>query len=115
VTAPGAVTADGSALDMSRMFEQLYVDPERLVHTVRHALRQRRQVGLAQVLADQPLEQGLAELVGYLSLTGRGFDVVFDERFREQVSWQDSAGQVRVAEVPRVVFARSAAEGSVPS
>ena len=35
---------------------------------VRQALQQRAQVTLAELLASQPLQQGLAELVAYLSL-----------------------------------------------
>jgi hypothetical protein len=65
-------------------------------------------VGLAQLIRDQPLEQGLAELVTYLSLTDEAFRVVFDGEAKEGISWRDSDGRTRTARLPRVTFARAA-------
>jgi hypothetical protein len=114
---PGAPMALDSAdvgggdddFDSSLLFEQVYVDPARLVGAVRRALRAAAQIDLAQLLRDQPLEQGLAELVTYLSLTDPGFAVVFDEEVTEQICWPDAeaVGRERVATVPRVTFARA--------
>jgi hypothetical protein len=81
------------------------VDPARLSRGVQLALRERQQIGLGQLLEDRPLEQGLAELVTYLSLTDPAFDVVFDDQASEQVRYSRDGG-VRVATVPRVTFAR---------
>jgi hypothetical protein len=72
---------------------------------VRRALLQRPQVGLAALVRDHPLEQGLAELITYFSLADDAFDVVFDE-VAEQIRWEDGAGLVRQATVPRVTYAR---------
>jgi hypothetical protein len=94
--------------DAPALFDQVHVDPARLSLAVRRALSSRPQVGLAQLISEQPLEQGLAELVTYLSLTDPGFRVVFDEGARQQVSWQDEDGRLRSAELPGVVFARTA-------
>jgi hypothetical protein len=63
-------------------------------------------VGLVELLHEQPLEQGLAELVGYLSLRDTQFRVVFDEEVAEQVAWSDRSGESRVASLPRVTFVR---------
>jgi hypothetical protein len=93
--------------DAPALFGQVHVDPARLSRTVRRALRHSPQVGLAQLISEQPLEQGLAELVTYLSLSGPGFRVVFDEAVRQQVSWHDEDGRLRSAELPGVTFARS--------
>ncbi|MBP2320576.1 flagellar motility protein MotE (MotC chaperone) [Kibdelosporangium banguiense] len=96
-------TADED-LDASALFEQAHVDRERLRGFVRGELRHRTQVGLSQVLERQPLEQGMAELVGYLSLDDPAFQVVFDETAREQVRWVDATGTERIASIPRVTF-----------
>jgi flagellar motility protein MotE (MotC chaperone) len=106
---PGQDTFDAAAL-----FEQVFVDPARLALGVRRALGQRSQVGLSQLVAEQPLEQGLAELVTYLSLTDEAFRVVFDEKVRECVGWRDPDGQIRAATLPRVTFARTAGSGPRP-
>ncbi|MGH3624806.1 MAG: DUF3375 domain-containing protein [Sciscionella sp.] len=108
------ITLADDDVNASQLFEQVYVDPERLSSTVRRALARRSQVSLRELLEQEPLEQGLAELVTYLSLSDGGFQVVFDDRVRERVSWHDPDGRKRVAAVPRVTFARpvaSAAEG----
>ena len=78
---------------------------------MRDALRTRPQVELTGVIADRPLEQGLAELVTYLSLTDAAFEVLFDEDHREEVRWLDTDGVGRRASIPRVVFTRSAEVG----
>ncbi|MDQ3764621.1 MAG: DUF3375 domain-containing protein [Actinomycetota bacterium] len=103
----GGIAAGDEDIDASLLFEQIYVDPERLCKGVRRVLQGRTQVGLAELLEQQPLEQGLAELVTYLSLNDTAFQVVFDEQAREQVRWSDPDGRKRVATIPRISFARS--------
>ncbi|MEQ7124737.1 DUF3375 domain-containing protein [Actinopolymorpha sp. B11F2] len=93
--------------DPSALFNQVFVDPTRLSLGVRRCLQQRAQVGLCDVIGEHPLEQGLAELVTYLSLADDSFAVVFDEEVREQVDWIDADGQERVASLPRVTFVRT--------
>lgn len=100
------VTVGDEQVDVSVLFEQVNVDPLRLSAGVREALRRRPQVGLAELVDEKPLEQGLAELVTYLSLADPAFDVVFDEWQREQVRWTDADGRRRTATLPRVTFSR---------
>jgi len=92
--------------DSSTLFEQVYVDPARLSLGVRRSLQDRTQVGLAELLREQPLEQGLAELVTYLSLTDETFRVVFDDTVRDHVNWRDPEDRIRTATLPGVTFAR---------
>lgn len=104
--APGEVD-----FDTSRLFDQVHVDPARLVAGVRDALRHETQVSLPDVVAAQPLDQGLAELVTYLSLDDPRFTIVVDAEHTDEVRWM--LGDVeRVATVPRVTFVRRA--GSTP-
>ena len=95
--------ADG---DSTALFEQIHIDPAPLIGRVRTLLRRRDQVTLAEVIAATPLEQGLAELITYLSLTDEGFTKVFDESATETVSWTDDADAHRSARVPRVIYLR---------
>jgi hypothetical protein len=97
-------TAD---IDVSRLFEQVYVDPARLTDAVRAALHGTAQVSLPEILAARPLEQGLAELVTYISLHDPAFDVVFDEEQRHHVDWHDPDGRLRTAWLPAVTFVRT--------
>ncbi len=109
-----AASPGDEEVDVSVLFDQVYVDPLRLSAGVREVLRRRPQIGLAEIVEGRPLEQGLAELVTYLSLADPTFDVVFDERQREQVVWTDTDGRRRTATLPRVTFSRAAStsEGS---
>jgi hypothetical protein len=109
---PTKATVDSGGLengdddfDPAALFGQVHVDPAPLTAHVRRALLQRPQIGLAALVRDHPLEQGLAELVTYFSLGDDSFDVVFDDA-REQVRWLDAEGRGREATVPRVTYSR---------
>lgn len=101
----------GTDFDPSVLLEQVYVDREALARTVRRSLQHRSQLDLAELLEHHPLDLGLAELVGYLSLQDSAFAVVFDHARRQFISWQSEDGD-RVADLPQVSFARSQGEQS---
>jgi len=92
--------------DPAALFEQVYVDPEPLRGVVRHALRKSPQVGLAELIAGNPIRQGVAELVTYLSLKDGAFGLVFDEGHEEQIGWHEADGRERKVTMPRVTFVR---------
>ncbi|MBM7366967.1 DUF3375 domain-containing protein [Gordonia hydrophobica] len=95
--------ADG---DSTALFEQVHIDPAPLIDHVRALLRRHDQVTLADVIAETPMEQGLAELITYLSLSDEGFTKIFDESATETVTWTDDSGAHRAATVPRVIYLR---------
>ncbi len=103
----GSVRDAEEQTDPAVLFEQVFVDPEPLRGGVRRALQRSAQIGLAELIADHPLEQGLAELVTYLSLQDEAFTVVFDEQHRERVRWKEPDGRTRQVALPRVTFART--------
>lgn len=108
-----AVAAGSEDFDSDALVNQMYIDRARLAATVWDHLGPSNQVGLGQVLDQQPLKQGLAELVGYMSLTEQGLAVVFDPDERDQVSWSaDDETLDRVAEMPRVSFSRNGTTGT---
>lgn len=93
-------------LDVSALFEQTYVDRARLVGGVRRALTHQVQVGLPELVQRHPIEQGLAEVITYLSLSDRTFQVVFDDSVKERVQWWDGETE-RAAALPRVTYVRT--------
>jgi hypothetical protein len=100
--------ARDAELDASVLFEQVYIDRERLRSRIRRALQTRRTITLAELLEAVPLEQGLAELIAWLSLaTAEGLGVIDEEREHE-VFWDDDSGRVRRATVPVVIFTAGA-------
>jgi Protein of unknown function (DUF3375) len=107
-----AIAAGDEDLDAAALYSQFIVDKAALAQHVRQSLQQRRQITLAELLASRPLQQGLAELVGYLSLaaeptgSGAGVNAMIDDSVEEQVDWIARSGQHKSARLPRVIFSR---------
>ena len=102
--------ADGDqALAADALFDQTFVDKTRLMAQIRWALQTRPQISLADLVEHFPLEQGLAELVAYLSLAADDDTAVIDDQDKQELSWIDSTGTRRQATLPLVVFSRHAA------
>jgi hypothetical protein len=97
--------------DSSVLIDQIYVDRAVLRNHVLATLGPRSHVSLEQVVDMQPIEHGLAELVGYLSLREPGLEIVFDDDGRAQIAW-DTDHERRVADLPRVTFSRDTTETS---
>lgn len=97
-------------IDPSALFDHVVVDVARLTRHIRHALQDRAQITLRELVIKQPLQQGLAELVAYLQLGSETFSSVVDEDTSELIRWQTVAsdGQfiTRRARLPRVIFMR---------
>jgi hypothetical protein len=94
--------------DPSALFEQVYVDPDLLRGNVRAALRRHPRIGLADLVNEEPLAHGLAELVTYLSLRDDTFETDCDETVHDQVTWIDPDGRAKTATLPRITFTRAA-------
>ena len=86
------------------LFEQVHVDRLKLASNIRRALQQRKQVSLATLIAEYPLEQGLAELATYLSLATQELPSVIDDTQEETIHWSDAQGRARLATVPLLIF-----------
>ena len=91
-------------LDAAALYSQFIVDKAALAQHVRRNLQHRTQVGLTELLANRPLQQGLAELVAYLSLAAEPGRAVIDDTVEEQVAWLSRSGQYKSARLPRVIF-----------
>jgi len=102
--------AEDDDVDAQALFEQIMVDKARLTRHVRQMLQERDQVTLRDLVAAQPIEQGLAELITYLQLGNDGFSSSVDEQTMEDIEWfgETASGDSvrRVARLPRVIFMR---------
>lgn len=95
---------ESDTVSADALFEQIYVDPARLSANVRRALQTRQQISLAALTADFPLEQGLAELAGYLKLATQDHKAAIDDDQSEQVHWTDEQGRARQATLPLIIY-----------
>lgn len=110
ILADMVLQADDEDIDASALFSQVVVDKARLLRHIRHALQDKAQVTLSELVATQPLQHGLAELVAYLQLGSESFGSVVDDDIRESIRWQaiaaDGAAVIRTARLHRVIFTR---------
>lgn len=99
------VTEGTSELDLDAIDAYGHIDRVALADRVQQTIGAGRRARLIEVIESAPLEQGLAELVGYFSLGDSGLDVMFDEHVRTAVTWEGDA-MTRVADMPDVTFVR---------
>lgn len=101
------IVAEGDqGISADVLFEQVYVDKARLAAHIRAALRTRAQVSLAELCEAHPLEQGLAELVAYMTLAAADRKALIDDQETQTLFWNDPVRGLRQATMPLVVFTR---------
>jgi Protein of unknown function (DUF3375) len=103
-----AVVEGDESLAADALFEQIAVDKTVLLARIRRALQTRHQISLAELVKEWELEQGLAELVAYLSLAADDDAAVIDDSSTQVLSWTGPDGTLREATLPLVVFTRGA-------
>ncbi|RJF97647.1 DUF3375 domain-containing protein [Noviherbaspirillum saxi] len=108
--ADAALAAGDTDVDAAALFSQVMIDKTALLRHVRHSLQQHSQVSLRELCQARPLEQGLAELIAYLQLTGEDFKTLVDEETSDTIVWQDrgtsSGERMKQAQLPRVIFVK---------
>jgi hypothetical protein len=93
---------DADDLDLTDLLDNTSIDLAVLADAVADSQARRGgAVSLGDVVADHPLEQGLAELVGYLQVADDG---TVEGEGTEHVTWVDAAGAIRRATVPLIMF-----------
>ncbi len=100
---------EGTAeVDTDLLFAQTYVDQARLVANIRAVLPERSSTLLADVVAFYPIEQGAAEIVGYLALGGEDLSVEMDDTGETLLEYDDPSDPelVKRARLPHVVVRR---------
>lgn len=88
------------------LYQQVYVDKTELLAHIRRALQTRPQISLGEIVETRPLEQGLAEIVAYLSIAADDSHALIDDEQKQTLTWTDATGRERQATVPLVVYCR---------
>ncbi len=97
---------DGSDVPSDILYSGVFVDRLKLKRQIRAVLQERDQASLGDILEGYPLEEGLAELVAYLSIAGEDEKAVFDDTETQQAFWTDDWGVTRRAQFCKVIFNR---------
>lgn len=93
------------AVDVTALFDQAFVDQARLADNVRAVVPERGSALLSDIVGLYPIEQGAAEIVGYLALTDDDLDVAVDEQDETVIDYVDGDA-VRRARLPKVTVTR---------
>ncbi len=95
-------------VDPDLLFSQTFVDQDRLGDNIRAVLPERSAALLSDIVALYPLEQGAAEIVGYLALDDGQITVEMDESDETMLEYADPDDQTRMrrARLPKVTVRR---------
>lgn len=93
-------------VDVTALFCQTFIDQARLADNVRSAVPERGSALLSDIVRVYPIEQGAAEIVGYLALSDDDLEVAVDDQEEETVIEYDDGELVRRARLPKVTVTR---------
>ncbi len=95
-------------VDAELLFSQTFVDQARLVEIVRSVLPESSMALLSDVVAMHPIEQGAAEIVGYLALSDDDVTVEMDDTDETLLEYSDPADPdiTKRARLPKVTVRR---------
>jgi hypothetical protein len=79
-------------LDMTVLYSQVAIKKRESAGNIRRALQTRPQISLCGLLRKNPLEHGLAELVGYRRSQVNGLTLSLKKECRPLVYWKVSSG-----------------------
>ncbi|MCO5311705.1 MAG: DUF3375 domain-containing protein [Microthrixaceae bacterium] len=77
-------------VDSKLLADHPFIDTVLLTQRVLASLGAGEQVGLNQVIDETPLDEGLAEVIAYLTLADESLDVDISEQDRTELSWTES-------------------------
>jgi len=100
--------ADGLDIDSAALFSQFHVDKKLLLRQIHQCMRTRALAPLNEVVAQFPLHQGLAELVGYVAIASEDSHAFIDKSQEDHFLWTGLDGGIRQATLQRIVFTRKA-------
>lgn len=96
-----------SDVDMTNLYEQLYVNPAELKMKIREMLKGTSQVTLKQVTERFPVEKGLSELVAYFSIASEDPKATIHETETEKIIIYNSKSEKKSeVELPLAIFTK---------
>jgi len=102
------ITTATAEVDTDLLFDQTFIDQTRLVEIIRDVLPEGSSALLSDVIAAHPIEQGAAEIVGYLALDGDDVTVDMDNTDETLLEYADpdDPTMTKRARLPKVTVRR---------
>ncbi|MFT4234314.1 MAG: DUF3375 domain-containing protein [Microbacterium sp.] len=97
--------AEAAELELGSLLSQRYIDTARLADNIRAVVPPRSTARLDDIVALYPIEEGIAEVLGYLSLDGDeiGIEMGADEM---ALDYRDADGRAKSVRMPEVQVVR---------
>lgn len=101
------VPEEGQAeFDSTALYSQHYVDERELLARIRHALQNRQQISLSELVKQYPVRKGLSEVVAYLHIASESDHALVNAEQVEVIIWLDDKGHQKEVSMPEVIFTR---------
>lgn len=101
------INGEANELIPEALFNQIVINKVQLIANIKKGMNQHSQITLKQVIEYHPLQQGLAELIVYLSIAAEDKLALFDESEEEIICWTGTDGLQKQANLPRIIFNRA--------
>jgi hypothetical protein len=105
--------APDEPLDTALLFTQMFIDQARLAENIRTVVPERSSALLSDIVQLYPIEQGAAEIIGYLALQDDDLAVELDDSDETLIDFATGDGdddtperQLRRARLPKVTVRR---------
>jgi hypothetical protein len=98
--------AEEHELDLSALLSQSFVDRARLADNLRALVPEGSAATLSDIVAIHPIEQGAAEIVGYLSVDEDDLHLDMDEAVETVIGYVEADGSARRIRMPKVTVSR---------
>lgn len=93
--------------ELDGLFAQRFVDTSRLIENIKAIVPPRSVAALDDILALYPVQEGIAEILGYLSLADESIVVdVTNDADRMMIDYLDVEGEPRRVKMPKVTITR---------
>jgi hypothetical protein len=108
VAVESTIAEASEEVDAGLLFTQTYIDQARLLETIHTVLPEHSSALLSDVLAVYPIEQGAAEIVGYLALNDEGVSIEMDDTDETVLDYVDPTDSdiTKRARLPKVTVKR---------
>ncbi|MCH9730478.1 MAG: DUF3375 domain-containing protein [Actinomycetia bacterium] len=108
VAVESRIPTEAEEVDPELLFAQTFVDQTRLAEIVRTVLPEQTSALLSDVVALHPIEQGAAEIVGYLALNDDEVSVDMDDSDVTLLEFSDPVDpdSIKLARLPKVTVRR---------
>ncbi|MEM0991880.1 MAG: DUF3375 domain-containing protein [Bacteroidota bacterium] len=94
--------------ELEVLFDQFEMDKQVLESKIADLLQAQNQVSLGEVLKIYPIENGLEEIITYISIASKSNIHQIESTKREEIAWKlEETGQHKTIMLPKVVFLRN--------